>query len=159
MVNKTHFFTIQHLDSLESMATHYPLIRQLYPKLTEDVYKLRLSRIIPSGYQQIGVYQDNKCLGIAGYKLEEELYRGRMIRVEDLIVDANIRSSGAGSALLAYIKEQAVAAGCENIVLESLDHQLHSMPLPPTPLSQFYLRNGFCQEGGAFCFPVTSQAA
>ena len=56
---------------------------------------------------------------VAGYRLFEMLYAGPILYVDDLITDAESRSGGHGKALLDWLKEQARAAGCAQLHLDS----------------------------------------
>lgn len=151
MLNKQPSYEIHELTTYEEMAGMYCLIKQLYPKMGEGVYREKLARIVKIGYQQVGFYEQGQCVGLAGYKLEEELYRGKMMRLEDLVVDGSKQGSGIGSKLLNYMQEKASELGCETVVLESLDTHADKAPEPLTPLTKFYLNNGYIKEGGAFC--------
>ena len=56
---------------------------------------------------------------VAGYRMMESLYAGRFCYVDDLVTDASGRSLGYGGALFDWLVDQARAAGCGRLELDS----------------------------------------
>lgn len=149
MLNKEPAYEIRKASSLEEMYTHFDLIQQLYKNLPEETYQNRIQRMVKTGYTQAGCYNDEGiCIGVIGYTLEETLFEGPTLHVNDLVVDHHSRSGGLGSILLDWIKQEAKLSECESITVESLDREVSSETM--TRLTRFYERNGFEKEGSAF---------
>jgi ribosomal protein S18 acetylase RimI-like enzyme len=75
----------------------------------------------------------NRDVGLAGYRILRTS-RGRILMIEDLIVDRQARGAGVGTALLDKLKEWGRAHGCVRIELDT--------GLDNTAAQAFYHRYG-----------------
>ena len=75
------------------------------------------------------------CLAIAGWRIMANTHLGRVMYVDDLVVDPARRSTGHGSLMLEELKSRARALGTRAIDLDSgvQRHRAH----------KFYLARGF----------------
>jgi GNAT superfamily N-acetyltransferase len=135
----------------EEMLANYTLVSQLYPELTEATYADRILRMAIDRYCQVGCFVDGVCRGLAGYELKESLQEGGVLHVNELVVDKNMRGGGIGTLLLDWLKKEASGIGCNAIELESVLNKDEDVGTD-SPLTKFYRRNGFEQDGRAFCF-------
>ena len=82
----------------------------------------------------------DRCVGIAGWRIADTTHVIRQLYVDDLVVDAECRSTGVGAALLRHLESLARVAGCRVITLDS-GHQR-------TDAHRFYRREG-CEDRSA----------
>ena len=94
------------------------------------------------GYQLAYVEQDGRVLCVAGFVVGRKLAWGQHIYVDDLVTDAGHRSSGAGAALIDWLRSHARQLGCEQIHLDSGVQRFGA--------HRFYLREGFDIVGHHF---------
>jgi GNAT superfamily N-acetyltransferase len=109
------------LDAKEIMAT-YRVMKQLRPSLEEATYvKLIQSMIAEDRYRLIAAFEDDVCVGSAGFNQAKSLFlNGKpQLYVADLVTDEKCRSKGIGKLLLSWIKEEAKRLGCKAVSLDS----------------------------------------
>jgi len=113
-----------------------PVLRQLRPQYSHDalVERIRLQR--ENAYQIAFVTSDDgQVLCVAGFVISFKLAYGKHLYVDDLVSDAAARSTGAGKALMDWLKAHARAQGCEQLHLDSGVQRFDA--------HRFYLREGF----------------
>ena len=90
-------------------ALAFPLIAQLR-NLDEAEFLRRARRQAHGGYELVGVM---------GMRPVHTLARGPHLHVDDLVVDAAVRGSGAGHALMAYAEADARAREMSAVFLDA----------------------------------------
>lgn len=117
------------------IAACYDLMRQLRPHLASpEEFAIRWKRQTESGYRLFAVWSDATPRALAGFRLMENLIHGRFLYVDDLVSEEGWRRHGHGARLLDRLKEEARAAGCRKLVLDTgLDNVL---------AHRFYYRQG-----------------
>ncbi|WP_322816992.1 GNAT family N-acetyltransferase [Chloroflexus sp.] len=103
----------------DEIAACYPIMCQLRPQLTQPEFVPRIRRLMAMGYCLAALIDKNEVVAVAGFRFGENLAWGRFLYVDDLVTDANRRSHGYGSALLNWLKQYALAAGCDQLHLDS----------------------------------------
>ncbi|MHA7680133.1 GNAT family N-acetyltransferase [Cupriavidus sp. PET2-C1] len=96
----------------------FPVITQLR-SLDEAEFLRRARRQSHSGYELVGAFQGNKLIGVTGMRPVHTLARGAHLHVDDLVVDAQVRGSGAGHALMAYAEADARAREMTAVFLDA----------------------------------------
>lgn len=91
---------------------------QLRPNLPAD-YAGRLLVIAQNGGRLIAVTKEDRVLGLALWRVIENTYEGRRLYVDDLVTDANVRSTGVGKMLLDWLQAKAHALDCDVLALDS----------------------------------------
>jgi GNAT superfamily N-acetyltransferase len=85
----------------------------------EKVFLEQVDRQRREGFRLACLEADNTVRAVAGYRMMESLYAGRFCYVDDLVTDASGRSLGYGGALFDWLVDQARAAGCGRLELDS----------------------------------------
>jgi ribosomal protein S18 acetylase RimI-like enzyme len=96
----------------------YPVIAQLR-SLDEAEFLARARRQSHSGYELVAAFLDGKIIGVLGMRPVHTLARGPHLHVDDLVVDAAVRGSGAGRALMDYAERDARARGMTAVFLDA----------------------------------------
>jgi ribosomal protein S18 acetylase RimI-like enzyme len=113
----------------------FSVMHALRPHLTgpEEMTE-RVLRQFDHGYHLLAAWSENQVIGAAGYRMQENLIRGRFCYVDDLVVAAAHRRNGLGARLLDAVAEKARADGCTRLTLDTaLDNFLGQ---------RFYFRYG-----------------
>lgn len=106
-------------------ATTWPVMHQLRPHLDLEQYITMVARMRETeGYRLAAASVDGKVGAVAGFRIMEMLYCGKILYVDDLVTDQATRSRGLGKALLEWLKEEARRLGCGQIHLDSGLHRL-----------------------------------
>ena len=128
----------------------WPVLRQLRPDLTADALVPAVRRMEPHGFR-IAFAEDDAGVvrAVAGYRITEMLRTGLMLEIDDLVTDADARSGGYGRALFEWVLEEARAAGCSVVELDSgvQRHRAH----------RFYFRQGMYVLGYHFSIGTAPQ--
>ena len=103
----------------EEVALTYAVMRQLRPHLEEDAYVGRIGRMREGGYRLAAVVDDERVVCVAGFRVQDFLYTGRHLYVDDLVTDERTRSGGHGRLMLEWLADKARRAGCGQLHLDS----------------------------------------
>lgn len=145
---------IGELFGLEEIVAIYPLFRQVHT-LDEASFRVRLSAMCAQGnYRCIAAYMDGRMVGVAGFWIGTQLWCGKYVEADHVVVDVAARGTGIGAGLMAWIEAEGEREACALLriaaVLSNLDAR------------RFYARNGFFDDGilmakalsrGAAAFP------
>jgi GNAT superfamily N-acetyltransferase len=117
------------------IAACFPVMHALRPHLGGSAELVeRVLRQFDHGYHLLAAWSDNAVIGAAGYRMQENLIRGRFCYVDDLVVAETHRRHGIGARLLDACSERALKAGCGRLILDTaLDNLLGQ---------RFYFRYG-----------------
>ncbi len=96
----------------------YPVMAQLRA-LDEAEFLRRVRQQSCAGYELVGAYQGGALVGVMGMRPVQTLARGAYLHVDDLVVDAAVRGSGAGRALMAYAEADAQARAMALVFLDA----------------------------------------
>ena len=109
-----------HLVATEAeLARCYPVMAQLRPHLTQEAFVTQIERQMAEGYRLAALEDGGAVRALGGYRFYEMLAHGKVLYVDDLVTDSDARSHGYGAALFAWLLEQARAAGCAKLQLDS----------------------------------------
>jgi GNAT superfamily N-acetyltransferase len=111
--------TFLELTTDAEILTGREVMRQLRPGIAEEDYLATVRRMMDAGYRQVALVEDGAVLAMAGFRIFEMLYAGRILYVDDLSTDERVRSRGCGRALLDWLKSEARAKGCAELHLDS----------------------------------------
>ncbi|MGK3142239.1 GNAT family N-acetyltransferase [Pantoea sp. C2G6] len=85
-----------------------------------------------NGYELVGAFENEKMLGLMGFRPVHTLARGFHLHIDDLVVDEALRSSGIGKALLDFATSESKSREMKVVFL---DARPEAIP--------FYERNDF----------------
>ena len=135
-------FVFKELLTLEEMLIQFPLLQQLQPKLKLEEYKTMLPEMIRYGYIQVGVFENEKCIGISGIWISTKLYSGKYLEMDNVVIDENYRSKGIGKLLCNWCIKKAKETNCKKVMLDAY--------LENEKAHRFYEREGFKKTGFHF---------
>jgi GNAT superfamily N-acetyltransferase len=73
----------------------------------------------PQGYRLAAVVEDGRAVAVAGFRVIENLWAGRMLYVDDLSTLPEARGRGHAGALLGWCEDEARRLGCDQLHLDS----------------------------------------
>ena len=103
----------------EEVLRCFPVMHELRPHLSEADFLQRVRRQEAAGYALAFLEQDGAVRAAAGFRLLDNLASGRVLYVDDLVTLPADRSGGCGAELFSWLTEQARAAGCATLELDS----------------------------------------
>lgn len=135
------------IESDEEILSAREVMLQLRPHIPRDLYLSTVRRMMETdGYLQSAVIDGGAVRAVAGYRLMEMLYCGRLLYVDDLVSDVTARSSGYGRALVEWLMDEARAQGCVELHLDS--------GVQRKDAHRFYFRERFSITGYHFTIPL-----
>jgi GNAT superfamily N-acetyltransferase len=130
------------LETKAEMLNQLPLIQQLYPDFTNQIYSDLLDEMLPNNYKQVIILEDNKSIGLSGFWVGTKLWCGKYLELDNVIVHPNHRSKGVGKLLTEHLNQKAVEIGCKVVALDAYTHNF--------PAHKFYYNHGFVPKGFHF---------
>lgn len=100
-------------------ARALPVLRELRPHLTEELFTQVMREAGPQGLRFTAVFAGDRCVAIAGWRIVANTSAIRKLYIDDLSTAAADRSRGYGRMLMDELRERAVAAGCRSLELDS----------------------------------------
>ncbi len=109
---------IKEIQTREEIAETYLVLRQIYENLNQETYVEDVLNQMQRGYKMAAVFEDSghPCIGIIGIRIIRKLQHGKVIEVEDFMIDRAKRGLGVGKMLIRWIEWQATTFGCKNII-------------------------------------------
>ena len=127
--------TIRPARSEADLAACFPVMQALRPHLSGPAEFIeRALRQFEQGYHLLAAWSADTVVGAAGYRMGENLIRGRFCYVDDLVVADDHRRHGLGAKLLDAVAAEARSEGIGRLTLDTaLDNVLGQ---------RFYFRYG-----------------
>lgn len=97
----------------------FPVLLELRTRLTPAVFAAVYDEGYSQGLRYLAAYENDRCVGVAGWRVVATTAGIRKLYVDDLVTSAANRSRGVGAALLAELEERARGAGCQVLDLDS----------------------------------------
>jgi GNAT superfamily N-acetyltransferase len=130
----------------------WPLFAQLRPHLAdEEEFISRWFLQVKEGYRILRAVKGGMPVGAAGFRILHTMAWGRILYLDDLIVDEGARGTGLGSRLLAVLKEIARDEKCDQVHLDT-GYQRHAA-------HKAYLRAGFHLDCHHLALPLGSRSS
>ena len=86
---------------------------------TVEALAERIDAQRPQGYRVVASFEDGKAAAVAGFRISENTAWGRFLYVDDLVTRAALRGRGHADALMAWLEQEAVRQGCDELHLDS----------------------------------------
>src|SRR5882672_10269099 len=117
---------LRHAETDAEVAACFPVMRLLRPHLASPEELCgRVRRQAEAGYRILAAWRGEEAVGLAGYRPQENLVRGKFCYVDDLVVRDDARRSGLGAVLLRAVSVEAKTEGLPHLVLDTaLDNAL-----------------------------------
>lgn len=133
---------LKEITTKAEMLQQLPLIQQLYPEFTEQIYSDLLDEMLPNNYKQIVAFESETPVGLSGFWVGTKLWCGKYLELDNVIVHPNHRSKGVGKLLTEYLNKKAIDLGCKVVALDAYTNNF--------PAHKFYYNLGFVPKGFHF---------
>lgn len=110
---------VKEMLSNEEVDATFNVMHQLRAHLEREDYIERVKRMREGGYRLAAVMDGGRVRCVAGFRVQEFLYTGKHLYVDDLITDGDTRSRGHGKTMLEWLIEEARKNGCGQLHLDS----------------------------------------
>ena len=141
---------LRYVDQEDDIWTCYPLIRQLRPHLdSEQEFLRRWQHQTSQGYRLLVLWHGTQPVGLAGFRVQDNLVHGRFVYVDDFVIDASCRSRGYGKILIERLKAEAKLRGCAKLLLDAA--------MGNTLGHRFYYRQGLLATALRFSVTLPDQ--
>ena len=132
---------ISHIDdSSQDYVACFHVMRELRPHLTNaEAFVDQVRRQSQQGYRLLAAWQDGYVMGLAGYRVQENLLYGQFLYVDDLVTVANAQRHGVGGKLVEALRNEATRRSCAHLVLDTA--------LGNALAQRFYFRQGLLSKG------------
>lgn len=113
-----------------------PLLSKLNTKTPKDLLKervLEMSKL--QNYECIGLFVDDKLVGISGLWYSTRHYIGKSVEPDHVIIDDGFRGQNLGKQFFSWINEHVKSKGCEAIELNAY--------VSNTKSHKFYYNEGY----------------
>tara|TARA_R110002073_G_scaffold297764_1_gene464083 strand:+ start:18012 stop:18458 length:447 start_codon:yes stop_codon:yes gene_type:complete len=127
-----HIESIHHSKILQII----PLLQKINHKTPLELLEERLMEMIQlPHYECIGMYLDNKLVGITGLWYSTRHYIGKTVEVDHVVIDESLRNKGLGKTFLKWIYDYTKSKECNGIELNTYVENRKS--------HKFYYNEGF----------------
>jgi len=106
-------------ESDAEIARCFPVMHQLRPHLEEASFVGRVRELQREGYALAYVRDGDEVVSVAGFRIMENLFSGRLLYLDDLSSGEGKRSKGYGKTIFAWLVDHARARGCAYLELDS----------------------------------------
>jgi GNAT superfamily N-acetyltransferase len=97
----------------------FPVLVQLRTHLDRPLFDAILAAAAPQGLTYTAALIDDRCVGLAGWRVIDTTHVVRKLYVDDLVTDTAHRSRGIGAALLDHLEARGAVLGCRFLELDS----------------------------------------
>jgi GNAT superfamily N-acetyltransferase len=97
----------------------FPLMFQLRPHLTQQIFDEKVESQRQAGYRLVFIEDAGAVKAVAGFRILEMLAYGRFLYIDDLVTDETERSKGYGGGLFDWLVDYAKSQNCAELQLDS----------------------------------------
>jgi len=97
----------------------FPVMLQLRLHLEQSKFVEQIRQQMKEGYQLAFFDVEGSIVGVSGFRISTSLASGKLLYVEDLIVDKLNRSQGYGQQLFQWLVKYAKEHDCKELSLDS----------------------------------------
>lgn len=138
---------LRRVEEPAEIAACFTLMRELRPHFEDQPqFFSQVRRQLEDGYRLLAACAGEDIVGLAGFRVQENLVHGRFIYVDDLVVAASQRRNGVGTRLL-----DAVSDECRKLAIPTL---ILDTALSNSLGQRFYFRYGMLSRAMRFTMAV-----
>ena len=110
---------IRQLYIKEEMLAGYELLQSEYSFLKKEQLSEMLDQMTPHNYFMVAAFENDHLIALSGYWVHTKIWAGRILEIDNFVVDENHRSSGIGSKLMDWFEKEAEKRKCNMMVLDA----------------------------------------
>jgi GNAT superfamily N-acetyltransferase len=89
-----------------------PLLQLLNKNISEETLKERLDEMVKQNYLCVGIFDEEKLVGICGLWILTKYYVGKHIELDNVMILPEYQSQNIGHALMNWVDDFAKEQGC-----------------------------------------------
>ncbi len=97
----------------------FDVMAELRTHLKRDDFLDTVRHMESEGYRLAYIEDDQELVAVAGYRIYTNLFFGKNLYVDDLVISASARSKGYGEQMINWLRDKARNAGCRSYHLDS----------------------------------------
>lgn len=117
--DRAHSTNVHLVETAEQIDACFECMHELRPHLDAGSFRQRIRSMQTQGYFLAYVEEGGRVAGVAGYRYLDMLHAGQSLYVDDLVVPESVRSTGLGTVLIDWLRDEAIRNGCETLHLDS----------------------------------------
>jgi len=103
----------------EEIETIIPYLRMLDDRVSVEVLKERLPKMLEHNYKCAGIYDKDKLIGICGVWVLFKYYIGKHLEADNVMIHPDYRGKGIGPLMLNWVNDYGKSIGCVATELNS----------------------------------------
>ncbi len=112
---------IKEISTRDDIEKTFHVLQQIYENLNADGYIDDVLNMIQRGYKMAQVCEDKdidngRCIGVIGVRIVRKIQFGKMLEIEDFMIDRKKRGIGVGKMMIRWAEWQAAIFKCDAIV-------------------------------------------
>lgn len=135
-------YRIKVVETDKEILSTFPVMKTLRENLKKKNYLSILRTQQKEGFKLVLLTTKEKVRAVSGFRILNNLGRGKFLYVDDLVTKPEDRSKGYGNLLLDWLKKYANDNKCKQVVLDSGVQRFGA--------HKFYLENGMKIVGHHF---------
>jgi ribosomal protein S18 acetylase RimI-like enzyme len=133
-------FRLDFVDGDRDYPACFEVMHALRPHLADtETFAAQTHHQSEQGYRLLAAWRDHRVVGLAGYRIQENLLYGRFLYIDDLVTVPDARRQGLGGLLVQALREAARERNCAHLVLDTA--------LGNALAQRFYFRQGLLSRG------------
>ncbi|MEM7185247.1 MAG: GNAT family N-acetyltransferase [Bacteroidota bacterium] len=126
-----------------------PLLYQLNGgSISEETLKERALEMAQQNYECLGIYDDDRLIGICGMWFQTRHYSGKSCEIDHVVLDTAYRGQGIGNKMMTFIYDYVAGKQCNWVELNTY--------VDNYPSHKFYNNQDFIARGYHFIKPLKS---
>ncbi len=97
----------------------FDVMAELRTHLKRDDFLDTVRHMESEGYRLAYIEDDQELVAVARYRIYTNLFFGKNLYVDDLVISASARSKGYGEQMINWLRDKARNAGCRSYHLDS----------------------------------------
>ncbi len=134
---------IKEVKTADEILSTFDVLVQIYENLDKQNFLANIQSIMAHGYKMAAVYEEGgSCIGVVGTRIVHKLHHGKVLEIEDFMIDRKKRGIGVGKMLIRWVEWQSLNQNCNNITGNLETKRLESQ--------RIFSREGFILDGFFF---------
>jgi GNAT superfamily N-acetyltransferase len=117
--NEDTSYRIKVVESDKDILSTFTVMKSLRENLKRKNYVTSLKTQQREGFKIVMLAAKDKVKAVGGFRILNNLGRGKFLYVDDLVTKPEDRSKGYGSILFDWLKKYANDNNCKQVVLDS----------------------------------------
>lgn len=106
----------------DKIAEIIPFLQLLDDSIAVPVLESRLREMFSNRFNCLGVFHEDKLIGICGVWVLYKYYIGKHLELDDVIISADYRNKGVGKQMMQFIENYAKENDCMGYELNCYAH-------------------------------------